>query len=272
MDRHLQLVAYFLILLFHRTTSFFFKAPAAIKPGIVPPNVKLLILPGFGNDSFDYTMENSLVSSLQRQGWKPEQISVLPVARAEWLQVFLRGALDWKFWTAEAAPTRPAFSWYLERISKELGSLGEDEKVVLLGHSAGGWLGRAAIGFGSEDEDAPSIDISKIAGVVTLGAPHTSPPPGVMDMTRGALRITNERFPGAYHAPDVFYVTAIGLSVIGERQKRKSPLEPTSTMGFAYNSYETVCGNGATVGDGVVPQCSGHLDGALQVSCPILGS
>ena len=84
-------------------------------------------------------------------------------------------------------------------------------------------------------------------------------------MTRGALRITNEQFPGSFHAPSMFYITALGLSVQGEQQERKSPLEPTSVTGFAFNSYEAVCGDGTTIGDGVVPQCAGHLDDAIQV-------
>jgi hypothetical protein len=247
------------------TNGFFFNAPAAKKPTI-PSNVKLLILPGFGNDSVDYTMERSLVSSLQEKGWQPEQISVLPVQRADWLNVFLRGALDWKFWANDAPPTRNAFRWYLERISNEIEGLEEDEKLVLLGHSAGGWLGRAALGFGSEEEgDAPPVDLSKVAGIVTLGAPNLPPPPEVMDMTRGALRITNERFPGSFHSDDLFYLTTMGLSVVGEKQERTSPLEPTSLKGFAFNSYEAVCGDGTEIGDGVVPQCSGHLEDAVQV-------
>jgi pimeloyl-ACP methyl ester carboxylesterase len=261
--------------------AFFFNAQSSSSSQIkIPAHVKLLILPGFGNDSVDYTMDRSLVSSLEERGWKPEQIRVLPVQRSDWLQVFLRGALDWQFWTATAAPTRPAFAWYLERISEQIAELCENndgDKVILVGHSAGGWLGRAAIGFGSkEDNENPPppalrIDLSKVAGLVTLGAPNLPPPPGVMDMTRGALKITNELFPGAYHAPSLFYVTAMGLSVTGKKQERtSSPSERTS--GFAYNSYEAVCGDGATIGDGVVPLCAGHLEDALQVSYVIYGT
>ena len=86
-----------------------------------------------------------------------------------------------------------------------------------------------------------------------------------MDMTRGALRITNERFPGAYHDDDLFYLTAIGLSVQGKEQQRSSPLEPTSVEGFAFNSYEAVCGDGTAMGDGVVPFAAAHLEGAVQL-------
>lgn len=239
-----------------------------------PDDVQILILPGFGNDSIDYTMEKSLVPSLIEKGWKPEQISVLPVQRTDWLQVFTNGIFDIKFWTADAGPTRPAFRWYLERISDEISSTtaatttsddGNKKKFILIGHSAGGWLGRAALGFGSTDDDAPPIDLSRVLGIVTLGAPNLPPPPGVMDMTRGALRITNERFPGAFHSPSLFYLTAIGLAVQGKRQERQSPLERDTLEGFAFNSYEAVCGDGTAIGDGVVPQCAGHLDDAIQV-------
>jgi pimeloyl-ACP methyl ester carboxylesterase len=244
--------------------GFFFNVPSVAKP-TVPENVKLLILPGFGNDSVDYTREKSIVASLQERGWKPEQIDVLPVQRGDWLQVFTRGIFDLKFWAGDAAPIRPAFRWYLERIAEKIEALGEEEEIVLVGHSAGGWLARAALGFGSSDEDAPPVDLSKVSGVVTLGSPHLPPPPAVMDMTRGALRITNEKFPGTHHSPSLFYLTTIGLAVVGKEQENKSPLEKTTVQGFAYNSYEAVCGDGTTIGDGVVPQCAGHLEDALQV-------
>ena len=254
------------LLLVVPTSAFFFSQSQPVK---IPQSVKLLILPGFGNDSIDYTMENSIVASLQECGWAEEQIRVLPVKRSDWLQVFLRGALDWKFWASISSPTRPAFRWYLDLIADEIASLDENEKAVLIGHSAGGWLCRAALGFGVEGdgtEDASPISLNKIAGIVTLGAPNLPPPQGVMDMTRGALRITNERFPGSYHSPSTFYITAVGLAVAGKKQERQSFLERTTVEGFAFNSYEAVCGEGNNLGDGVVPQCSGHLSDALQVN------
>ena len=244
-----------------------------------PEHVKLLILPGFGNDSSDYTMEESLVSSLKQCGWKDHQIRVLPVERIDWLQVFLRGCFDASFWTATAPPTRPAFRWYLDRIATEVATLAQqpNERIVLIGHSAGGWLARAALGFFGSEEGSlsavtpPLLDRTKILGIVTLGTPHTPPPPGIMDMTRGALRLTHEQFPGAYYAPDLFYITVQGLSVTGEKQQRRYFWEPTTVPGFAYNSYEAVCGDGTTVGDGVVPQCAAHLEDAIQV-CILLFS
>jgi len=258
-------------------------------------------------------MDGSLVDSLAGEGWTSDQIHVLPLQRKDWLQVFWNGAFDVEFWKGDADPTRPAFRWYLQRIADQIEQMtavtsssgttddeDDDEEeevqpqpssscsgVILVGHSAGGWLGRAAMGFGSDssngnsNEEAdtekddssdsspsgPSVDLSKILGIVSLGAPHLPPPPDVMDMTRGALRITNEQFPGSFHMPEqqIFYLTVIGNTIQGEQQQRSSPFEPTTVKGFAYNSYEAVCGDGTTVGDGVVPVCSAHLDGAQQL-------
>jgi len=184
--------------------------------------------------------------------------------------------------------------------------------VVLIGHSAGGWLARAALGFYSEpffdevkiennpvDPDpitettalqaittttttttatettAPSLRLNRhdILGLVTLGAPQVPPPPPLMDMTRGALRITQETFPGAFFQNELFYLTVIGNATQGIAQHvRKSwhnPLgTPTTVTGFAYNSYQAVCGNGSTFGDGVVPIESAHLEDATQLTLP----
>jgi hypothetical protein len=83
-----------------------------------PINVKVLILPGFCNDANDYDLSptrphGSLVRSLLNRGW--EDVEILPVKRTDWLNIFWRGALDLQFWLGTAPPTRPAFSWYLER-------------------------------------------------------------------------------------------------------------------------------------------------------------
>jgi hypothetical protein len=114
--------------------------------------------------------------------------------------------------------------------------------------------------------DGKTLD--KVAGLVTLGAPHLPPPPQVMDMTRGALRWTHGNFPHAHHADDLFYITVIGDAIAGVLQERKWPWEPTSISGFAYNAYEAVCGDGTTRGDGVVPICAAHLDDAIQINLP----
>jgi hypothetical protein len=269
-----------------RWTSFLATSRRSNHPAI-PDDVRILILPGFGNDSGDYVLSGeprgSLVSSLLKRGWKPEHIRVLPVSRTDWLQVFWKGAFDVRFWRGDADATRPAYQWYLARVAENIRDLASDgqsassasnndingsHKVVLLCHSAGGWLGRAVCGFGSSSQhfDAPfALDLDSVLGLVTLGSPHLPPPPLIMDMTRGALRITHENFPGSFH-PSLFYITVAGSAIAGVKQNRTSPLEPTTVEGYAYNSYQVVCGNGNVVGDGVVPLCASHLDGAKQLT------
>ena len=284
-----------------------------------PTNIKILILPGFFNDASDYSTalipskataatpapkgSSSLVQSLQNRGWTLDQIRVLPVQRLDWLQVFWRGALDIQFWQGVAPPTRPAFAWYLQRVAQTIQEMtknnndndnaaNENYQVLLVCHSAGGWLARAVLGYlttsaaNHDDEDdqddstitpgPSSLTLDQVCGVVTLGAPHEPPPDTVMDMTGGALKQTCQNFPGAYHQKELFYVTVIGNAVRGvppdapKRSSSSNPLQQprtrTSPAEFAYNSYQAVCGDGTTVGDGVVPICAAHLDGALQLT------
>ena len=246
--------------------------------GKPPSDVKLLILPGFGNDPIDYDLpqapEGSLTRALQARGWSENQIRKLPMKRGDWFQVFWKGCLDPKFWAGDAPPTRPAFAWYLELIQSTVEEMcaegdaqnGGDVHVALLAHSAGGWLARAALACGdTEITKIPSFR-DRIAGLVTLGSPHAPPPPQIMDMTRGALLWTDKTYPGAYWQDDLFYLTVMGNAIAGQAQKRQSPFEPQTVAGFAYESYGAVCGDGTTTGDGVVPLCAGHLEGAKQLT------
>ena len=127
-----------------------------------------------------------------------------------------------------------------------------------------------------------------------------------MDMTRGALRYTDTHYPGAYQhylnrttstAPasrssdaaiensiennTIFYITVCGNSVQGQKNEDNTALLATTSSSsskarsssaqiarFAYNSYEAVCGDGTTLGDGVVPLCSAHLQNAIQITLP----
>ena len=59
----------------------------------------------------------------------------------------------------------------------------------------------------------------------------------------------------------------MGKSIKGEQETKSIPiLQHTTLEGFAYESYDKVCGEGNEIGDGVVPCCAGHLDGATHVT------
>jgi pimeloyl-ACP methyl ester carboxylesterase len=267
-----------LLALVGSTYAWFLDSKSPSSKRAIPNNVKLVVLPGFGNNSNDYFLpeapQGSLVRSLQNRGWRDDQIRVLPMERLDWLQVFVNGLFDLRFWTSNMAATCPSFRWYLKCVAGEIAEVCEessDTKVVLVCHSAGGWLARAALGYFSQaqadEQDVPRIELERVLGMVTLGAPHIPPPPEVMDMTRGALRITNEDFPGAYHIDDgLFYITVVGNAIAGIKDQRRSPFERTTPTGLAFNSYEAVCGAGTSMGDGLIPRMSAHLDDAIQIN------
>ena len=254
---------------------------AWISPSLVPSrrstttdppngNVQIVILPGFGNDSNDYRLpqapQGSLVQSLHKRGW--EDVQVLPVNRLDWLRVFINGLFDIQFWLGRAEATNPAFRWYLERVGAAIDAAANDEKnVLLVCHSAGGWLARAALGY-----QVVQNTTSRVCGLVSLGSPHVPPPVDRMDMTRGALRATHTKFPGTFHNQTMFYVTVAGDAIQGippnKEEERSSAgfLGPPSATEFAFNSYEAVCGEGTAIGDGVVPISHAHLDGATQLT------
>ena len=220
-------------------------------------HIRILLCPGFGQGSNEFIEEGNLKTSLMMQGWDDAQIRVLPIKRSDWLQVFIRGITDIEFWKGTASPIRPAFRWYLDKVSTEINSIVQEDKdanIILIACSAGGWLARAALGFLSGEVPGieQTIDLNNIIGCVTLGTPNIPPPQSVWDLTRGALRITDEMFPGSYFSPKIKYMTVMSCTTKGE--------------GLSYDSYTRVCGIGNEQGDGIVPCCAGHLEDAIQIN------
>lgn len=228
-----------------------------------PGSPTIVILPGFGNAAVDYTQpfganfETSISYALEQRGFK---VKIMPLERGQWFNV-LRGLFTLSFWLGTVTPYEPSYGWYVQRARDTIADAAKENGVIVCGHSAGGWLGRAALGDGT-DFDAD------IRAFVSLGAPHSAPPtgvPGVMDMTRGALTWTEQQLPGAYLANrGVKYVTVGSDLISGSEAAAKGT--PTRA---AYDSYRLVCGAGAVPGDGVVPLQSAHLQGAAQITLQV---
>jgi len=72
----------------------------------------------------------------------------------------------------------------------------------------------------------------------------------------------NETCPGAFHG-DVAYVTIVGRCIEGSSiaEEGRSVGEKITGQG-----YKQVCGSSQVWGDGIVPEQSAHLEGALQIS------
>ncbi|KMT18860.1 hypothetical protein BVRB_2g029640 [Beta vulgaris subsp. vulgaris] len=233
-----------------------------------------VILPGLGNNSGDY---QGLQLSLEEYGVKSV---VARVSRLDWFRN-AAGLVDPNYWKGTLRP-RPVLDWYLQRVDEavsEAKELAQGRKLSLIGHSAGGWLARVYM------EEFGKSDISLL---LTLGTPHLPPPKGVsgvIDQTRGLLYYVQEHCAEAVYTPELKYVCVAGSYIQGARVFGNSyDIEEElqgaavvniseSTSGnatfqsrFVGQGYKQVCGRADVWGDGVVPEVSAHLEGALNIS------
>ncbi|WJX36345.1 hypothetical protein P8452_24233 [Trifolium repens] len=246
----------------------------------------VVILPGLGNNSGDYLkLEQTL-----NENYGLSTV-VAKVSRLDWLRN-ASGLIDPNYWRGTLEPA-PVLDWYLERVNdaveeaKELG--GGDSTTTtlsLIGHSAGGWLARLYM---------QQFGVSHISLLLTLGTPHLPPPKGVIDQTRGLLDYVQKYCSQPVYTPQLKYVCVAGRYIEGAPLFGKSNpnveavvpsnssdqlLPEAAVMNAASTSfsnttlrarfvgqgYKQVCGQADVWGDGVVPEVSAHLEGALNIS------
>ncbi len=125
------------------------------------------------------------------------------------------------------------------------------EKVVLVGHSSGGVMGRLFLApepFRGRVYDGKR----RVRALITLGSPHQAK--RASPMRRRVQRL----YPGAYFAPEVEYLSVAGKAVRGDR-------EGTARERAAFRGYRTLCGDGALWGDGAVPVEAALLNGSRHL-------
>lgn len=232
------------------------RTPTSLLGAVASEQPTYLICPGFGNDAKDYIdplgrgREFSFVNALEKRGLDAE---VVDIGRLEWLKLLGPSAVQpLRFINNEMTPDI-LYGFYLDRVRRQLNRLEkEDKKVVLVGHSAGGWLVRKIVG-----------EADNVLGLVSLGTPHF--PAVVNDATRGALRAYDEEYPGSFFKKDKgkFYISVGGTAVKADLSAEKG--EPAF---FANDAYLAVTGEevkDGRVGDGVVPLDFTLLDGSKQI-------
>ncbi|KAK9788304.1 hypothetical protein WJX73_009128 [Symbiochloris irregularis] len=229
-----------------------------------PSTPPIVILPGFGNCTEDYVLglgepANSLVNCLQERGFHSQ---VVQVKRSDWLQA-LRGLLTRQYWQQKCQPAA-SYGWYLARVQQAVNLAREQtghSQVILVGHSAGGWLGRAFMAdpmYFESPPARPDDPHQAVSQLVSLGTPHSAPA-AARDMTGGALTWVNQTFPGAHFMDHgIMYTCVAGRTVRGDCKAGRRSIER-----YSYGSYAQVCGEGqGAEGDGVVPYQSALLQGA----------
>lgn len=243
-----------------------------------------VILPGLGNNSGDY---QKLEATL-KENYGVSTV-VAKVSRLDWLRN-AAGLIDSNYWRGTLEPT-PVLDWYLKRVDdavQEAKDLAPDSTLSFIGHSAGGWLARLYM---------QQFGISDISLLLTLGTPHLPAPkgvPGVIDQTRGLLDYVEKYCSKAVYTPQLKYVCIAGRYIEGAPLFGKSNpnaesqgvlptnssqllpeaaiinaaiTSPNTTLRarFVGQGYKQVCGQANVWGDGVVPQVSAHLEGALNI-------
>lgn len=247
----------FLLIFFHSNYGF------EIRP-------RFLILPGFGNDAIDYInplkrgINFGIVQSLSKRGY---DVDVVPIQRYQWLNI-LSGLFSPGFWKNSCKP-QDLFGFYFTAVDDSVREIkgNSDQPLILIGHSAGGWLARGILGNGIWEAGYQRTFTSDLViGLITLGAPHLPPIETAPDMTRGALRYVDASYPGAHLNSEtdqsIFYVTVAGTAVMGDLSAVEGSMNK-----FATGSYTQVTGKpGDVIGDGVVPLSHAHLDNAEKVT------
>lgn len=234
------------------------KVAAATSTGLAVRELKknpIVIFPAQFGVAKDY---EELIEELNQRG---HPAKALDLSRFDWLKITKSIATP-EYWSGNLQP-KGSLDFYFEAADKAIAELKAEypnKKIHLLAHSIGGWIARAYCG-----EVADPADVStRFVSLTTLGSPHY-PPSGEgvwasVDQTRGLLRYVDENFPGAYHK-NFKYVSVGGVSTPG---KIGGGIEES----VAYISYLPLCGNGETVGDGIIPEEIAFLEGAVHVRVP----
>lgn len=173
-----------------------------------------------------------------------EDISGMPavgVPLAPWHWMRLRRTEDA---THMLQKVRETIRWARRRL--------DADRFILVGHSAGGLLGRLYLHEGPVWGECYA-GVEHVDMLVTLGSPHCSDKGTCTGwhLTDAANRLV----PGTPYADTVHYVTVIGRAVqghpFGSHAQRR-----------AFRGYQYLSPWGDVWGDGIVPLSSARLDGA----------
>jgi pimeloyl-ACP methyl ester carboxylesterase len=180
--------------------------------------------------------------------WYEALRSTLAADTGEPVQVVQTTTADWL-----SATTAAGWASILRKLHAvvEAAASAAGARVTLVGHSAGGVLGRLYLSPEPfEGERFAGLEL--VDHLVTLGSPHHN--------VRGATlrRFVDSTYPGSFFSPAVRYTSVAGRAVEGRVDGGLGPRT-------AYYLYAYLRGNGACWGDGLVPVDAALLEGARRL-------
>uniref|UniRef100_A0A7S1TEH2 DUF676 domain-containing protein n=1 Tax=Compsopogon caeruleus TaxID=31354 RepID=A0A7S1TEH2_9RHOD len=210
---------------------------------VVKKRHPLVVVPGFGAD---YRKYQALQDELVRV--TGQNVYLVPTTSATWLKTF------------GGRPVTPVLELISSVVETSLRE-SQEEKITLVGHSAGGWISRIWLGSKHPYRGTIYAGASKVDSLITLGTPHTSFEP----VTQENMNFVNTKYPGAFE-PDVRYVCIGGTGLsMSETEAQAVKGRFWNPRWFAKVSYQLTAGEGNLLGDGVVPCSVTSLSGAHNV-------
>lgn len=143
----------------------------------------------------------------------------------------------------------------LDQAVKQIVRASATGRVTLIGHSIGGILARLYLSP-QPFQGRRYNGMKYVNCLVTLGSPHKNQ--GGFRRGGPLSRWVEQHCPGAAFYPEVQYISVAGKWLRGSRLG-------SSLARFAYGVYESICGNGAVWGDGIVPVEAALLNGAHHI-------
>jgi len=253
-------------------------------------DVRVVFVPGYLSDAAAYVdaataLERALLARSAGSSGRA-RVDVVPVTRRDWWPTLAGGD----------------FAHVVRKIDATVRKSCEEvdgARVALVGHSAGGWLGRLYLG--DERYRGETFGGRRyVRALVTLGTPHASAeayPFGRVaehrdgeradalsaDARGSSLAFVNELYPGAFF-DDVKYVNVIGdvgpegadsFDVLGAMFTTDDASESLphrlarAWRAFVFGvSYRANCRDARARGDGVVPIATATLDRAQTLILP----
>jgi pimeloyl-ACP methyl ester carboxylesterase len=201
-------------------------------------NEPIVLIGGFGSHWADYKPVAKMLSHVSGR-----RVFITGINRLSWV---VGGLVD--------------YSVMIERVHKAVTHALDEthaSRVMLIGHSAGGVIGRAYLGDKTiKQHHVPRNGNERVSRLVTLGSPlragriEGAKRPG---MKQAAW--VDENYPGAYYK-HVEYLSVSGRFIEGKRSGGNLRERE------AFDNYKWICNDGSQWGDGVVPLSLSSLDGA----------